>query len=253
MSLDLLGDGFDLHGGGRDLAFPHHENERAQAVAEGRPFARHWVHNGWVEVDGTKMSKSLGNFTSLTDLLGRCDERAYRLLVLRAHYRSPVEVTAPTLADAEKALDRLDGLARRFALGDLLANGRGYVVEEDDAGDADGDALAAFHARMDDDMDTPGALAGVFELATAANSAADAGNEEEGRRLAGTAALILAALGLPLRAAQVEVDEESARLVAERDAARVVKDFARADALRDELVALGWTVEDTPNGTAIRR
>ena len=101
MSLDLLGDGFDLHGGGRDLAFPHHENERAQAVAEGRPFARHWVHNGWVEVDGTKMSKSLGNFTSLTDLLARSDGRAYRLLVLRAHYRSPIEVTAGTVADAE--------------------------------------------------------------------------------------------------------------------------------------------------------
>ena len=125
MSLDLLGDGFDLHGGGRDLAFPHHENERAQAVAEGRPFAQHWVHNGWVEVDGTKMSKSLGNFTSLTDLLTRHDERAYRLLVLRAHYRSPLEVTAPTLADAEKALDRLDGLARRFGLGDLLAEAPG--------------------------------------------------------------------------------------------------------------------------------
>jgi cysteinyl-tRNA synthetase len=253
MSLDLLGDGFDLHGGGRDLAFPHHENERAQAVAEGRPFAQHWVHNGWVEVDGTKMSKSLGNFTSLTDLLTRHDERAYRLLVLRAHYRSPLEVTAPTLADAEKALDRLDGLARRFGLGDLLAVGPGYVVEARDAGDADRGALAAFHARMDDDMDTPGALAGVFELVTAAHSAADAGNEVEGRRLAGTAALILAALGVPLRAEQVEVDEESARLVAERDVARAARDFARADALRDELVGRGWTVEDTPTGTAVRR
>jgi cysteinyl-tRNA synthetase len=253
MSLDLLGDGFDLHGGGRDLAFPHHENERAQAVAEGRPFAQHWVHNGWVEVDGTKMSKSLGNFTSLTDLLTRCDERAYRLLVLRAHYRSPVEVTAPTLADAEKALDRLDTLARRFGLGDLLADGPGYVVEERDAGDADGGALAAFHARMDDDMDTPGALAAVFELVTAANSAADARDEAEGQRLAATAAIILAALGVPLRAEHVDVDEESAQLVAARDEARGAKDFARADALRDELVARGWTVEDTPNGTAIRR
>jgi cysteinyl-tRNA synthetase len=252
MSLDLLGDGFDLHGGGRDLAFPHHENERAQAVAEGRPFARHWVHNGWVEVDGTKMSKSLGNFTSLTDLLTRCDERAYRLLVLRAHYRSPVEVTAPTLADAGKALERLDRLARRFGIGDLLAEGRGYVVEDLDAAAADPLALAAFHARMDDDMDTPGALAGVFELVTAANSAADADDEAEGLRLAGTAALILAALGVPLRAKQVEIDEESARLVAERDEARAAKDFARADALRDELVARGWTVEDTPSGTAIR-
>ncbi len=89
MSLDLLGDGFDLHGGGQDLAFPHHENERAQAVAEGRPFAWHWVHNGWVTVDGEKMSKSLGNFTSLTDLLARSDGRAYRLLVLRGTTARP--------------------------------------------------------------------------------------------------------------------------------------------------------------------
>jgi cysteinyl-tRNA synthetase len=254
MSLDLLGDGFDLHGGGQDLAFPHHENERAQAVAEGRPFARHWVHNGWVVVDGTKMSKSLGNFTSLTDLLTQHDERAYRLLVLRAHYRSPLEVTGPTLADAEKALERLDGLARRFGIGDLLAGDRGYVVEAVDAGDADPGAVAAFHDRMDDDMDTPGALAGIFELVTAANSAADAGDEPEGSRLAATAAVLLAALGVPLRvAADVVVDEKSARLVAQRDEARGAKDFAQADALRDELVARGWTVEDTPSGTAIRR
>jgi len=93
MSLDLLGDGFDLHGGGLDLIFPHHENERAQAVALGRDFAHHWVHNGWVTMDGEKMSKSLGNFTSLDDLLARSDARAYRLLVLRSHYRSPIEVT----------------------------------------------------------------------------------------------------------------------------------------------------------------
>ncbi len=110
MSLDLLGEGFDLHGGGQDLKFPHHENERAQAVADGKVFARHWMHNGWVEVEGTKMSKSLGNFTTLPDLLARYDARAYRVLVLRAHYRSPIEVTPETLADAEKALGRLDGL-----------------------------------------------------------------------------------------------------------------------------------------------
>ena len=134
MSLDLLGDGFDLHGGGQDLAFPHHENERAQAVADGRPFARHWVHNGWVEVAGKKMSKSLGNFTSLTHLLARSDGRAYRLLVLRSHYRSPIEVTADTVADAEKALERLDGLARRFGRRPARRGGRGYVVEAQDGG-----------------------------------------------------------------------------------------------------------------------
>ncbi len=254
MSLDLLGDGFDLHGGGQDLAFPHHENERAQAIADGRDFARHWVHNGWVEVEGTKMSKSLGNFTSLTDMLERSDGRAYRLLVLRAHYRSPIEVTTQTVADAEKGLDRLDALARRFGIADLLAaSGRGYVVEASDAGDADPAALASFRTRMDDDLDTPGALAGVFELVTAAHSVADAGDGDEGARLARTAAVLAAALGVPLRGGSGDVDEAASRLVAQRDEARRAKDFARADSLRDELVALGWTVEDTPSGTAIHR
>ncbi|HWD56522.1 MAG TPA: cysteine--tRNA ligase [Acidimicrobiales bacterium] len=255
MSLDLLGDGFDLHGGGRDLAFPHHENERAQAVAEGRPFARHWMHNGWVEVEGTKMSKSLGNFTTLPDLLERHDGRAYRILVLRAHYRAPIEVTPETIADAEKALARLDGFARRFGAGGLLEEAAdGYVV----AGIApatglDEGSLAAFRARMDDDLDTPGALAGIFELVTAANSKADTGSDAEAAALARTAAVLLAALGVSLRDESGEVDEAAADLVAARDEARRSKDFARADALRDELVALGWTVEDTPSGTAIRR
>jgi len=255
MSLDLLGDGFDLHGGGQDLKFPHHENERAQAVADGKVFARHWMHNGWVEVEGTKMSKSLGNFTTLPDLLSRCDARAYRLLVLRAHYRSPIEVTPETLVDAEKALGRLDGLARRFDVAGLLAQTEdGYVVEgTPPATGIDPGASAAFRAHMDDDLDTPGALAGIFELVTAAHSAADAGDEDEGGRLAHAAAVLAAALGLSLRAADIEVDEESARLAAERDEARRARDFARADALRDELVARGWTVEDTPSGTAIRR
>ena len=133
MSLDLLGEGFDLHGGGQDLKFPHHENERAQAVADGKVFAQHWVHNGWVVVEGTKMSKSLGNFTTLPDLLSRDDARAYRLLVLRAHYRSPIEVTPDTLADAEKALARLDGLARRFPVADLLERHRARVRRRWDA------------------------------------------------------------------------------------------------------------------------
>ncbi len=258
MSLDLLGEGFDLHGGGQDLKFPHHENERAQAVADGKVFARHWMHNGWVEVEGTKMSKSLGNFTTLPDLLARCDPRAYRVLVLRAHYRSPIEVTPETLADAEKALARLDGLARRFTsfdVADLLAHTDGGFVVEGvaPATGVDADAVAAFRAHMDDDLDTPGALATIFDLVTSAHSAADAGDGVEGGSLAHTAAVLLAALGLSLRGDEAEIDDESARLVAERDDARRARDFARADALRDELVARGWTVEDTASGTAIRR
>jgi cysteinyl-tRNA synthetase len=255
MSLDLLGDGFDLHGGGIDLIFPHHENERAQAVAQGRAFSRYWVHNGWVTVDGTKMSKSLGNFTTLADFLERHDARAYRLLVLRARYRTPFEVTTPTVVDAEKGLERLDTLARRFDVGDLLGQTEaGYVVEgTDPATGIDPEALAAFRARMDDDLDTPGALAGIFELVTAAHTAADAGDDARAALAARTAAVLAAALGLSLRGDAAEVDEAAAALVAARDEARAARDFARADALRDELVALGWTVEDTPSGTAIRR
>jgi cysteinyl-tRNA synthetase len=255
MSLDLLGEGFDLHGGGQDLKFPHHENERAQAVADGKAFARHWMHNGWVEVEGTKMSKSLGNFTTLPDLLVRYDARGYRILVLRAHYRSPIEVTPDTLADAEKALERLDGLARRFGVGGLLEQTPDGVVVAGTAPavDLEDTAVAAFGARMDDDLDTPGALAGIFELVTAAHSAADAGHEAAATALARTAAVLVASLGVSLRGESGEVDEASAQLVAARDEARRSKDFARADAIRDELTALGWTVEDTPDGTAIRR
>jgi cysteinyl-tRNA synthetase len=255
MSLDLLGEGFDLHGGAVDLIFPHHENERAQAVALGREFSRHWVHNGWVTVDGTKMSKSLGNFTTLPDFLDQHDARSYRMLVLRSRYRTPFEVTTDTVIDAERALDRLDSLARRFSVGELLAQtASGYVVEGTaPALDLDPDALADFRAHMDDDLDTPGALAGIFDLVTAAHTRADAGDEARGRHLALTAAVLAAALGLSLRGEASAIDEETARLVAERDEARAGRDFARADALRDQLTSMGWTVEDTPGGTEVRR
>ncbi len=252
MSLDLLGDGFDLHGGAIDLIFPHHENERAQAVAEGREFARHWVHNGWVTMDGEKMSKSLGNFTSLSDLLDRSDARAYRLLVLRSHYRSPIEVTPDTVADAESGLARLDELARRFELDDPLAHGP--VVDPGPVDGLDADAVARFRRSMDDDLDTPGALAGVFDLVRRANAAADAGDGTGARESAVTAALLCAALGLALRPGiDQEVDPAAAELVRFRDEARAQRDFARADALRTELEELGWVVEDSAEGTRIRR
>jgi cysteinyl-tRNA synthetase len=256
MSLDLLGDGFDLHGGGQDLAFPHHENERAQAVAEGRPFARHWVHNGWVMVGGEKMSKSLGNFTSLTDLLARSDPRAYRLLVLRSHYRSPIEVTTATVADAEEGLGRLDALARRFSLTDLLAEAPGgaLVAGEGPAAEVDPGAVERFASQMDDDLDTPGALAGVFELVRRAHAAADAGDGSGAALLARTCAVLCGALGLPLRGGGAEeADAETRGLAAQRDEARRARDWARADAIRDELVSRGWTVEDGPEGTLLRR
>jgi cysteinyl-tRNA synthetase len=239
MSLDLLGDGFDLHTGGLDLKFPHHENERAQAVALGREFARHWMHHAFVEVEGVKMSKSLKNFTSLVDLLERHDARAYRLLVLRSHYRSPMVVTADTMSDAESALARLDGLARRFPA--------------PRAAEVDDDAVVRFRALVDDDLGTPAAMGLVFDLVGKAHAAADAGDVEGAARLAATVIELTGALGLELDGVGDVVDDVTARLVADRDAARADRDFARADALRDELVGLGWTVEDTPAGTRVHR
>ncbi|HUI02470.1 MAG TPA: cysteine--tRNA ligase [Acidimicrobiales bacterium] len=249
MSLGLLGEGFDLHGGGIDLAFPHHENERAQAVGVGRPFARHWVHNGWVVVEGEKMSKSLGNYTSLTDLLAGSDGRAYRLLVLRAHYRSPIEVNPGTIAQAEGALARLDDMARRFGLGEDRTGVRADAV----AGEVDADAVASFVARMDDDLDTPGALAEVFDLARRAHQSADAGDDDTGRRLATTVAVLCGALGLRLSGAAPAVDEAAAALLSERDRARAAGDYARADDIRRRLEDEGFVVEDGPDGTRLHR
>jgi len=252
MSLGLLGDGFDLHGGGQDLRFPHHENERAQAVALGRTFARHWVHNGFVEVEGEKMSKSLGNFTSLTDLLARADARAYRILVLRAHYRRGIEVSGATVADAEEALARFDGLARRFP--EVTRRGADITSAAQAAAIIGPHEVAAFVARMDDDLDTPGALAGLFELVRRAHGAADAGERAEAERLTLAVVVLCGALGLFLRSGgEDSLDGATTALLAERDDARATRDFARADAVRAQLEAKGWVVEDGPDGTRVRR
>ncbi|MFI5035996.1 MAG: cysteine--tRNA ligase [Acidimicrobiales bacterium] len=252
MSLKLLGEGFDLHTGGLDLKFPHHENERAQAVAAGRIFCRHWAHNGWVVVGGEKMSNSLGNFTSLADLLAQTDSRAYRLLVLRSHYRSPIEVSPATIADAERALARLDGLARRFDLAPLAGAALERATDFDWPGEA-GDLYDAVAASLNDDLDTPPAVARLFDAVTSAHAAADRGEDETARRLAGAVNALCGALGLRLRGDADVVDEVSAGLVRERDEARARSDWAAADRLRDDLAALGWTVEDGAAGTRIRR
>ncbi len=252
MSLGLLGEGFDLHCGGFDLKFPHHENERAQALADGRAFARHWAHHGWVMVGEEKMSKSLGNFTSLTDLLERTDARAYRLLVLRSHYRSPIEVTPETIADAERALSRLDALARRFDLA-ALCDEHIEVASDHPWDETTGPILDEFAHLLDDDLNTPLAIALLFDTLSSANAAADRGDYEEGSRLAGAVNVLFASLGLALDGLRATIDAESAALVAAREGARARRDWAESDRLRDELVARGWVVEDSATGTFIRR
>ncbi|MDQ1392974.1 MAG: cysteinyl-tRNA synthetase [Acidimicrobiaceae bacterium] len=241
MALDLLGDDFDLHGGGLDLVFPHHENERAQAVAAGRRFSRRWAHSGMVVAEGgEKMSKSLGNVISLPDLLERYNPRAYRLLVLQAHYRSPLTVTPKTLSSAEQGMERLDALARRFP------DARTAVVP-------DAAALDRFQARMDEDLGTVQAIAELFDLVKRANTLADQGNVGAAQPLAAAVYEMCRAVGLEIGGSSVAPGEDASAQAAARDVARRRGDYAEADAIRGQLQADGWIVEDTPEGTVIRR
>jgi cysteinyl-tRNA synthetase len=276
MSLALLGDGFDLHGGGQDLIFPHHENERAQSVAIDRPFARRWMHNGMVEArGGEKMSKSLGNVLLLSDLFEQTDPRAYRLLVLQSHYRAPIEVTTTTLGDAESALDRLDMLSGRLAeavaaaelsgeaavaglwaagsaAAGLWAAGSGAGGSGVAGSGAGAEVRRAFVERMRDDLDTPGATAGLFDAIRKANVAFDARESSRGAELAQAVFECFGAVGLEAKRA-AEIPESVLELGRRRDRARAERDFSAADSLRAEIVRLGYVVEDTPGGTRIRR
>jgi cysteinyl-tRNA synthetase len=239
MSLDILGEGFDLHCGGQDLRFPHHENERAQAVALGKTFANHWMHHAFViDAEGEKMSKSLGNVLNMLDLLDRYDERAYRMLLLQTHYRSPVRISSDSLEASQRTLAGLDSFAARSA----------------GLGDAEPDAaiLGRFRAAMDDDLDTPAATALLFDTLHQANAAIDGGDDSIAGRAAATVLEMCEALGLDLRAAADVPDDVAARAAA-LDQARADHDYAAADAIRAALHADGWTVETTKDGTAVRR
>jgi cysteinyl-tRNA synthetase len=238
MSLGLLGEGFDLHCGGQDLRFPHHENERAQAVAWGKRFANHWMHNGFVvDAEGEKMSKSLGNVSNLLDLIDQYDPRAYRMVLLQSHYRSPVSVGLDNIEAATESLSRLDAFAARTA-----------GVER---GPVDRGVLAEFRSAMDDDLDTPRATAVLFDTVRRANAALD-GGDPAASALVSAAFEIATTFGLELRAGS-DVPAEASAKAAELDEARAAKDFARADAIRAELQADGWTVETGKQGTTLRR
>ena len=239
MALDLLGEGFDIHGGGLDLCFPHHENERAQAIGAARRFTSHWVRNGMVmAAGGEEMHRSAGNYISLSDLLDRTDPRAYRLLVLQSHYRSPLQVTEPNLERASRTLEGLDSFARSF--GDVSST-------------PDSDVIEAFTREMDEDFNTPPAMAVVFDGMRRANSAKRDGDGATADAIAAAVFEITAMLGIPARTGEAEVDAESAALARERDDARRARDWSRADQLRDQLVARGWKVEDTAEGTRLSR
>ena len=243
MSTKYLGTSFDIHGGGLDLRFPHHENELAQSAAAGDGFAQYWLHNGLVSVGGQKMSKSLGNSVFAADLLDKAKPVVLRYLLGSAQYRSTLELHDGAIAEAKASFERIEGFLDR-------------VIR--DAGElASADVPAAFRSAMNDDLNIPAALAVVFELVRSGNSALDSGDVATASSQAAEVVAMLDVLGVnPLDAAwatdssqgDAALDLLMAELLEARAAARANKDFATADLLRERLAAAGITIEDTPNG-----
>ena len=237
MSCALLGEHFDIHGGGQDLQFPHHENEIAQSEgATGRKFVNYWMHNGFVRVDEEKMSKSLGNFFTVRDILKRYDPEVVRFFIVRAHYRSPLNYTDANLEDAKAALTRL--------YVSLKGSPRGGSVDWNES------HAKRFKEAMDDDFGTPEAVAVLFDLATRINSGE--------RQLAGQLRGLGGVLGLLQRDAEEflqggKADQWILDAIAAREAARKRKDFAEADRIRKDLLGRGVVLEDSSKGTTWRR
>jgi len=284
MSGRYLGSPFDIHAGGDDLVFPHHENERAQSEAcHHTTFAQYWLHGGMLTIDREKMSKSEGNFLLLKDVLEHVRPQALRLLMLQTHYRSPFDYSVERLAEAAAALDRIEGATRNLswsletAASDTASAGVGgaALLAQSVA------TRAQFSASMDDDFNTAGAVAAVFELVTAGNASVAGGITDEEHKQAITEALatiieLLSVLGVeigtegadaaeplpaglvPLAAALAnyagDIPAEAVDLLLEaRACARAQKDWALADAVRDGLAQLGFTIEDTASGTRVVR
>ena len=255
MSKKYLGEQIDIHAGGEDLIFPHHENEIAQSeAANDKTFANYWMHNGFLNIDNKKMSKSLGNFFTVREIGEKYDLQVLRFFMLSAHYRSPINFSAELMEASKNGLERIITCAER--LKELLNKVSGdTLTEEEQENKKNVDELVAkFEAAMDDDFNTADAVSAIFELVKLANSTA---NEESSKAyvelLAGTIAKLSDVLGIITERKAEVLDSEVEELIAARQQARKEKNFALADEIRQKLLDMGIVLEDTREGVKWKR
>ena len=252
MSMSILGQTFDIHAGGQDLIFPHHENEIAQSeAATGKPFARYWMHNGYINVDNQKMSKSLGNFFTVREIAAEFDLEAVRMFMLSVQYRNPVNFSRELIQQAESSLERLKTARARLEEAQIAPAG----TPEDAAFIALLDEIKVrFCDAMDDDLNTADALGALFDFARAANTFV---TEPRGKTAVEKAKSLFdeltGVLGLLVNKKAEEFPAEALDLLDQRQAARKAKDFSRADAIRDALKEMGFAVEDTAAGPKLKK
>ena len=250
MSRKYLGEQIDIHAGGEDLIFPHHENEIAQSeAANGKEFARYWMHNAFLNIDNRKMSKSLGNFRTVREISEQYDLQVLRFFMLSAHYRSPLNFSAELMEASKNGLERI--LNATDNLKHLIASvaAEEMSAEEKEAFSKTDAYVEEFEKAMDDDFNTADAIAAIFELVKYANATATAESSKEYLRgLLDRIVKLGDVLGLILDKKEELLDADIEKLIEERQAARKAKDFARADAIRDELLEKGIILKDTREG-----
>mgnify|MGYP001851994963 FL=1 len=255
MSKKYLGEQIDIHAGGEDLIFPHHENEIAQSeAANGKEFARYWMHNGFLNIDNRKMSKSLGNFFTVREIGEKYDLQVLRFFMLSAHYRSPLNFSAELMEAAKSGLERIITAADNLKF--LMTNAKSDVMseEEEQRYEASAQFTAGFEKAMDDDFNTADAIAAVFEYVKFINTNTGADSSKEYlEKLYGRLERLTDVLGIIIDRKEEMLDADIEALIEERQAARKEKNFARADAIREELLSKGIILEDTREGVKWKR